>query len=89
MQPYTDHEIERLARARVKRLAVICPAFVSDCLETLEEIGIRGKEIFQESGGEVFTLVHCLNDHPLWIGALEGMIKRFQKIGGQLERAVA
>ena len=52
MQPYTDIEIERLARSGVKRLAVICPAFVSDCLETLEEIGIRGRELFLAAGGD-------------------------------------
>jgi protoporphyrin/coproporphyrin ferrochelatase len=78
MQPYTDKEIERLAKAGVKRLAVVCPAFISDCLETLEEIGIRGREIFQEAGGEELTLVPCLNDHPDWIDALQGMVDSFQ-----------
>jgi ferrochelatase len=77
MQPYTDAEIERLAGAGVRRLAVICPAFVSDCLETLEEIGMRGRELFKKAGGEELHLIPCLNDHPAWIGALEGMIKRF------------
>lgn len=79
MQPYTDKEIERLAKAGVKRLAVICPAFVSDCLETLEEIGIRGREVFQHAGGEELTLVPCMNDHPDWINALQGMVSEFQK----------
>ena len=77
MQPYTDKEIERLARAGVKRLLVICPAFVSDCLETLEEIGMRGREIFLHAGGEDFTLIPCLNEHPRWIDTLENMVEAF------------
>jgi ferrochelatase len=77
MKPYTDLELARLAKSGVKRLAVMCPAFVSDCLETLEEIGMRGKEIFLENGGEEFTLIPCLNEHPLWIKALEGMVAEF------------
>lgn len=70
MRPYTDEELARLAKAGVKRLLVICPAFVSDCLETIEEIGQRGRETFLRAGGERFTLVPCLNDHPRWIEAL-------------------
>ena len=81
MQPYTDVEIERLAKSGVKRLAVICPAFISDCLETLEEIGMRGRETFKQAGGEELTLVPCLNDHPAWIDALEGMVSRFRRLG--------
>jgi protoporphyrin/coproporphyrin ferrochelatase len=77
MQPYTDVELVRLAKSGVKRLAVMCPAFVADCLETLEEIGMRGKEVFLQNGGEQFTLVPCLNEHPLWIKTLEGMINSF------------
>ena len=87
MQPYTDVELERLGKAGVKRLAVICPAFISDCLETLEEIGMRGKETFKNAGGEELTLVPCLNDHPQWIEALEGMVDRFQRIGDLRETA--
>lgn len=68
--PYTDQTIEKLARDGVKRLVVACPAFVSDCLETIEEIGGEGREIFLEHGGEEFRLVPCLNDHPRWIDAL-------------------
>jgi protoporphyrin/coproporphyrin ferrochelatase len=77
MQPYTDMELERLGRSGVKRLAVICPAFVSDCLETLEEIGMRGREVFKGAGGEKLSLVPCLNEHPEWIRALENMVNRF------------
>lgn len=77
MRPYTDVELARLAKSGVKRLAVICPAFVADCLETIEEIGMRGREIFLENGGEEFTLIPCLNEHPLWVKTLERMINDF------------
>jgi protoporphyrin/coproporphyrin ferrochelatase len=70
MRPYTDRELERLARGGVKKLLVICPAFVADCLETLEEIGMRGKEIFLNAGGEQFTLIPCLNSRPEWVRAV-------------------
>jgi ferrochelatase len=53
----------------------LCPAFVSDCLETLEEIAMRGKEIFMLAGGESFTMIPCLNTHPLWVDAVEGYFK--------------
>jgi len=78
MQPYTDVEIERLGKGGVKRLAVICPAFISDCLETLEEIAIRGHETFVRAGGEQLTLVPCINDRPEWITALERMVVQFK-----------
>ena len=71
LHPFTDAEIKRLAESGIKKLLVICPSFVSDCLETLEEIGIRGKEIFLVNGGEKFTLIPCLNDSPEWIKTLE------------------
>jgi protoporphyrin/coproporphyrin ferrochelatase len=59
MQPYTDRELERLAHNGIKNLLVICPAFVADCLETLEEIGQRGKETFLKAGGAELTLIHA------------------------------
>jgi ferrochelatase len=77
LKPYTDHELERFASAGIKRLLVICPAFVSDCLETLEEIGIRGRETFLKAGGLEFSLIPCLNEHPLWVDALDKMVTRF------------
>jgi protoporphyrin/coproporphyrin ferrochelatase len=77
LKPYTDLEFTRLAAAGVKKLLVICPAFVSDCLETLEEIEIRGRESFLKAGGSEFTFIPCLNEHPLWLGTLEKMIKDF------------
>jgi ferrochelatase len=74
LKPYTDFELPRLASAGVRKLLVMCPAFVSDCLETLEEIGLRGREAFLAAGGSELILVPCLNEHPLWIEALEKMI---------------
>ncbi len=72
LRPYTDEVLAELPGRGVKKLAVICPAFVSDNLETLEEMGIRGRETFLGQGGERFTLVPCLNEHPQWIDALTG-----------------
>jgi ferrochelatase len=77
LTPYTDHEIVRLAQAGVRSLRVICPAFVADCLETLEEIGMRGRKLFLAAGGPEFRLIPCLNTHPLWLQALENSITRF------------
>ena len=76
LKPYTDFEFERLAESGVKKLLVICPAFVSDCLETLEEIAMRGRETFIEAGGEEFALIPCMNEHPRWLDALEKMVRR-------------
>lgn len=62
LQPYTDHGLEKLAADGNKNIAILAPAFVSDCLETLEEIAMEGKEIFLEAGGKTFTYIPCLND---------------------------
>lgn len=62
LQPYTDKALESFASKNVKKLAVVTPAFVSDCLETLEEIAMEGKEEFLENGGQEFTYIPCLND---------------------------
>lgn len=77
LKPCTDYELSRLAQSGVRKLLVICPAFVSDCLETLEEIGMRGRETFLGAGGTEFALIPCVNDHPLWLEALEKMAERF------------
>jgi len=77
LKPYTDFELERLPKAGVKKLVIISPAFVADCLETIEEIGMRGKETFIQAGGESYTLIPCLNESPAWIAALENMVKEF------------
>ena len=76
LRPYTDHEIVRLAQSGARRLLVICPAFVTDCLETLEEIGLRGRETFLKGGGTDLSLIPCLNEHPAWLHALEKMVGR-------------
>ena len=74
LQPYTDLTIERLAKQGIKKMAIVTPAFVSDCLETLEEIAIEGKEIFKELGGQEFTTVSCLNDSQDWVKLLSKWI---------------
>lgn len=70
IRPYTDERLAELAQAGVKRLAVMCPAFTADCLETLEEIGLRARETFRAHGGEDLRLVPSLNSHPSWVSAV-------------------
>lgn len=70
LKPYTDRTIERMGLNGTKNLAVVTPAFVSDCLETLEEIAMEGEEIFHEVGGKEFTVVPCLNDRDDWVKVL-------------------
>jgi protoporphyrin/coproporphyrin ferrochelatase len=77
LKPYTDLELPKLAEKGIKKLFVICPAFVADCLETLEEIGIRARETFTEAGGKELALIPCMNEHALWLDALEKMIRVF------------
>jgi ferrochelatase len=77
LKPYTDLELADLPKRGVQNLLVICPAFVSDCLETLEEIGMRGRKTFLSAGGKEYMLIPCLNEHPRWLAALEKMIERF------------
>ncbi len=73
--PYTEEVLKDLAQTKkVKRLAVICPSFVSDCLETLEEIGIRGRETFQAAGGEDLVLLPALNASEPWIKGLSELL---------------
>lgn len=75
IQPYADATIRRLAQEGHKRVAVMCPAFVADCLETLEEIGIGAAEDFVAAGGEKLELVPSLNAHPRWVEALVGLLQ--------------
>jgi len=70
LQPYTEPTLIELARAGTQRVDVVCPGFVCDCLETLEEIGIGGKKAFLTHGGREFHLIPCLNESPEWIDAL-------------------
>ncbi len=76
IEPYTEARLEALAQQGVKKLLVMCPAFVADCIETLEEIGDRGLEQFREAGGEELVLVPCLNDDPQWAKALNTLCER-------------
>ena len=77
LQPFTDVELERLPKAGVKNLLVICPAFVTDCLETLEEISERGRDSFLAAGGQKFRQIPCLNDHPAFIDFLAKRSQRW------------
>jgi ferrochelatase len=76
IRPHTDVRVRELAATGVKRLAVTCPGFVADCLETLEEIGIRAREDFISHGGEDLILVPSLNAEPSWVEALAGLVRR-------------
>ncbi|MBA3538907.1 MAG: ferrochelatase [Deltaproteobacteria bacterium] len=76
IQPFTDVLLDELAKSGKKRLAVLCPAFVADCLETLEEIGMRAKEQFTKAGGEDLVLVPSLNATPTWIDAVVAIAER-------------
>lgn len=73
--PYTEATLDKLAQDGVKRLVVLEPSFVADCLETLEEVGIRGRERFRAAGGEELVSVPCLNSDPRWVAALAGLLR--------------
>jgi ferrochelatase len=73
--PHTDARVREMARGRVRRLAVICPGFVADCLETLEEIGVRARDEFVAQGGDALLLVPCLNDDDAWVDAVAYMVR--------------
>lgn len=75
VQPYTSQVTEQLAKQGKKRLLVFCPAFVADCLETVYEVSVEYHDLFKEHGGEHVQLVESLNKHPLFINALEGLVK--------------
>jgi ferrochelatase len=77
LQPYTDKTLEILPKEGKKNILVICPGFSSDCVETLEEISIQGKESFLKAGGENFDVVPCLNDNEDHINLLEELAKRY------------
>ncbi len=77
LTPYTDKTIEDLPKEGVKNLLVICPGFASDCVETLEEINIQGRETFIENGGKNFDLIPCLNDDAKHIDLFHKIIKKY------------
>ncbi len=78
LEPFTSDRVVELAKQGVKKLAVVTPAFVADCIETLEEIEMEAGKDFKENGGEVFRMIPCLNDEDYWIDALVGWIKEWK-----------
>jgi ferrochelatase len=76
IRPYTDVVLDELAARGIKRLAVFCPAFVADCLETLEEIGIRARQQFRAAGGDDLFLVPSLNSSPAWVDLVVDLARR-------------
>ena len=79
LEPFTDKRLEEMPAEEIKKLLIICPAFVSDCLETLEEIAIRGKESFMNAGGESYRMIPCLNLEPLWVRTLQQLVESVQQ----------
>jgi protoporphyrin/coproporphyrin ferrochelatase len=77
LKPYTDFELAEFPQRGIRKLLVICPAFVSDCLETIEEINLRGRETFLAAGGKEFAQIPCLNVEPKWIEVLAKMAGEF------------
>ena len=80
LEPYTEPTLQALAQRGVGRVDVVCPGFTSDCLETIEEIGMEGKEAFLMAGGREYHAIACLNDQPAWITALADIAQ--QHMGG-------
>ena len=79
LTPYTDVEINKMPAKGIKKLAVVTPAFVSDCLETLEEIAMEANEQFIHNGGEAFFAVPCMNDEDEWCGVVANWIEEFKE----------
>mgnify|MGYP006096730403 FL=1 len=77
LTPYTDKTLESLPKKGTKNLLVICPGFSSDCVETLEEINIQGRESFMKNGGENFDVIPCLNDNDDHINMMENLVKKY------------
>ncbi len=75
IRPYTDHTLTQLREQGIKNIRIVCPSFVADCLETIEEIGMQAREQWFALGGEQFQLIPCLNSEPLWLDALESLIR--------------
>lgn len=76
IRPYTDQALEALAKNGTKRVAVFCPAFVADCIETLEEIGIGEKENFLSHGGTEYTMVPCVNEDSRWVKGFASLLQQ-------------
>lgn len=82
LEPYTDVTLEGLPAKGIKKVAILAPAFSADCIETLEEIAMQGRETFMEAGGEQFAYIPCLNDSPAGMDMIEAMVRR--ELGGWL-----
>ena len=76
LEPYTAETLASLGAAKLRRVDVVCPGFVSDCLETLEEIALEGRDLFVKAGGGEYHAIPCLNEHPRWIAALADLAWR-------------
>jgi ferrochelatase len=76
LQPYTDKTLEELPGKGIKKVAILAPAFSADCIETLEEIAMGGKETFLQAGGEKYAYIPCLNDSPGGMDMIEAMVRR-------------
>jgi len=74
LKPYTTATLKELGKQKTRRIDVVCPGFVADCLETLEEIALEGKEDFQHAGGGEYHYIPCLNERPEWIHALTDLV---------------
>jgi ferrochelatase len=75
LEPATDLTLRSLGKRGVARVDVVCPGFVADCLETLEEIAMEGRRAFMTAGGKEFRYIACLNDDPQFVGALGGIVQ--------------
>ncbi len=78
LEPYTDIEINKMPEKGIKKLAVVTPAFVADCLETLEEIAMEANHQFKEHGGEDFLAIPCMNDEDEWCGVIANWVEEFK-----------
>ena len=84
LEPFTDVRLEQMPKEGIKKLLIISPAFISDCLETLEELEERGKETFIGAGGETYKMIPCLNVHPLWVNTLEKWVNDIRNENRQM-----
>lgn len=80
LEPFTDIRLEQMPKEGIKKLLIISPAFVSDCLETLEELEIRGKEIFMEAGGESYQMIPCLNTNEKWVKTIVDLAEKVEVV---------
>lgn len=83
LEPYADETIKALPSLGVSRIAVICPGFTADCLETIEEMGMTNREMFEHEGGHEYRMIPCVNDHPAWLDAMASLVER--NAGGWLD----